>query len=197
LTKNKDKYKKGYVYIAILGFINILYEELEKMKKMKDLNANINLSKAEEKAKGFVSEFKEFAMKGNVVDLAIGMIIGSAFTSIVNSLVKDVITPLIGAITGGLDFSNLFISLDGTKYATLAEAQEAGAAVLAYGNFITAVINFLIVALVIFIVFKKLLAPRKKKEEVPAAPTEKECPYCKSTININATRCPHCTSELN
>lgn len=197
MTKNKDKYKKEYVYIAILGFINILYEELEKMKKMKDLNANINLSKAEEKAKGFVSEFKEFAMKGNVVDLAIGMIIGSAFTSIVNSLVKDVITPLIGAITGGLDFSNLFISLDGTKYATLAEAQEAGAAVLAYGNFITAVINFLIVALVIFIVFKKLLVPRKKKEEVPAAPTEKECPYCKSTININATRCPHCTSELN
>lgn len=197
MTKNKDKYKKEYVYIAILGFINVLYEELEKMKKMKDLNANINLSKAEEKAKGFVSEFKEFAMKGNVVDLAIGMIIGSAFTSIVNSLVKDVITPLIGAITGGLDFSNLFISLDGTKYATLAEAQEAGAAVLAYGNFITAVINFLIVALVIFIVFKKLLAPRKKKEEVPAAPTEKECPYCKSTININATRCPHCTSELN
>ena len=169
---------------------------MKKIKDLKDLNPDIDLSKAEEKAKGFFSEFKEFAMKGNVVDLAIGMIIGSAFTSIVNSLVKDVITPLIGAITGGLDFSNLFISLDGTKYATLAEAQEAGVAVLAYGNFITAVLNFLIVALVIFIVFKKLLAPRKKKEVTPVAPTEKECPYCKSTININATRCPHCTSEL-
>lgn len=169
---------------------------MKKIKDIKELNPDIDLSKAEEKAKGFLTEFKEFAMKGNVVDLAIGMIIGSAFTSIVNSLVKDVITPLIGALTGGLDFSNLFISLDGTKYATLAEAQEAGAAVLAYGNFITAVINFLIVALVIFIVFKKLLAPRKKKDVAPAAPTEKECPYCKSTININATRCPHCTSEL-
>lgn len=169
---------------------------MKKIKDLKELNPDIDLSKAEEKAKGFLAEFKEFAMKGNVVDLAIGMIIGSAFTSIVNSLVKDVITPLIGAITGGLDFSNLFISLDGTKYATLAEAQEAGAAVLAYGNFITAVINFLIVALVIFIVFKKLLAPRKKKDVASAAPTEKECPYCKSTININATRCPHCTSEL-
>ncbi len=169
---------------------------MKKIKDLKELNPDIDLSKAEEKAKGFLSEFKEFAMKGNVVDLAIGMIIGSAFTSIVNSLVKDVITPLIGALTGGLDFSNLFISLDGTNYATLAEAQEAGAAVLSYGNFITAVINFLIVALVIFIVFKKILAPRKKKDVAPVAPTEKECPYCKSTININATRCPHCTSEL-
>ncbi len=169
---------------------------MKKIKDLKELNPDIDLSKAEEKAKGFLTEFKEFAMKGNVVDLAIGMIIGSAFTSIVNSLVKDVITPLIGALTGGLDFSNLFISLDGTNYATLAEAQEAGAAVLSYGNFITAVINFLIVALVIFIVFKKILAPRKKKDVAPATPTEKECPYCKSTININATRCPHCTSEL-
>ena len=124
------------------------------------------------------------------------MIIGSAFTAIVNSLVKDVITPLIGSITGGLDFSELFISLDGTKYESLAEAQEAGAAILSYGNFITAIINFLIVALVIFIVFKKLLAPKKKVEEAPAAPTEKECPYCKSTINIAATKCPHCTSDV-
>ena len=97
---------------------------MKKIKDIKELNPDIDLSKAEEKAKGFLTEFKEFAMKGNVVDLAIGMIIGSAFTSIVNSLVKDVITPLIGAITGGLDFSNLFVSLDGTKYATLAEEQE-------------------------------------------------------------------------
>lgn len=165
------------------------------MGKLKNLNPDVDLKEVAKGTKNFWAEFKSFAMKGNVVDLAIGMIIGSAFTSIVNSLVKDVITPLIGSITGGLDFSELFISLDGTKYASLAEAQEAGAAILAYGNFITAIINFLIIALVIFIVFKKLLAP-KKKEEAPAAPTEKECPFCKSSIKIEATRCPHCTSEL-
>lgn len=172
---------------------------MKKIKNLKDLNPEIDFSKAEKTAKGFLTEFKEFAMKGNVVDLAIGMIIGSAFTSIVNSLVTDVITPLIGSITGGLDFSELFISLDGTHYATLAEAQDAGAAILAYGNFITAVLNFLIVALVIFIVFKKLFVPRRKKNSAPVeppAPTEKECPYCKSTININAVKCPHCTSDL-
>ena len=117
---------------------------------------------------------------------------------IVNSLVKDIITPAIGAITGGLNYSEWFLSLDGKEYATLAEAQEAGAAVLSYGNFITAVINFIIVALVIFIVFKKLLVSHKNVEEAAPAPiTEKECPYCKSTINIDAVKCPHCTSNLN
>lgn len=160
------------------------------------LQEDVDFTKVNKKAKGFWKEFKDFAMKGNVVDLAVGMIIGSAFTSIVNSLVKDVITPLIGAITGGLDFSEWFISLDGTHYETLAEAQEAGAAILSYGNFITAIINFLIVALVIFIVFKKLLVSHKKVEEVVKEPTEKECPYCKTMINIKATRCPHCTSEV-
>lgn len=168
-----------------------------KLKKVKDLAHDIDLEKVNGKAKGFMSEFKDFAMKGNIVDLAVGMIIGSAFTSIVNSLVNDIIMPLIGKLTGGLDFSEWFISLDGTKYENLAAAQEAGAAILTYGNFITAIINFLLVALVIFIVFKKLLAPHPKHvEEAPAEPTEKECPFCKSTINIKATRCPHCTSEL-
>lgn len=170
------------------------------MKKLKniDLNQEVDLNKVKEKSKGFWNEFKAFAIKGNAIDLAIGMVIGSAFTSIVNSLVKDVITPLIGALTGGLDFSEWFVSLDGTKYATLAEAQEAGAAVLSYGNFVTAVINFIIVALVIFIVFKKLLVIHKKEEEVaPAKVTEKDCPYCKSKINIDAVKCPHCTSDLN
>ena len=166
------------------------------MGKLKDVKKDVNVGKVKEGSKSFVKEFKEFAMKGNVVDLATGMIVGSAFTSIINSLVKDVITPFIGKLTGGLDFSQLFISLDGNTYETLAAAQEAGAAVLTYGNFITAVVNFLIVALVIFIVFKKLLAP-KKKAEAPAAPTTKECAFCKSTIHIDATRCPHCTSELN
>lgn len=160
------------------------------------MGKKVDLEKAKKSTKGFWSEFKEFAVKGNAMDLAIGVIIGGAFTSIVNSLVNDILMPLIGAVTGGLDFSEWFASLDGTKYNTLAEAQEAGAAILSYGNFITAIINFLIVALVIFIVFKKLLTSHKKEEEKPATPTEKECPYCKSTINIHATRCPHCTSEL-
>lgn len=166
------------------------------MGKLKDIKPDIDLGDVKKASKGFISDFKEFAMKGNVVDLAIGMIIGSAFTSIVNSLVNDVITPVIGSLTGGLDFSELFISLDGTHYDSLAQATEAGAAILSYGNFITAIINFLIVALVIFIVFKKLLAP-KKQEEAPAAPTTKECPYCRSTINIEATKCPHCTADIN
>ena len=160
------------------------------MKKLKKENV-------EKKAKGFWSEFTAFAVKGNVADLAIGVVIGSAFTSIVNSLVKDIITPLIGAITGGLNYSEWFLVLDGNKYETLAQAQEAGAAILTYGNFITAVINFLIVSLAIFIVFKKILNFHKKEEIVEEiVPTEKECPYCKSTININATKCPHCTSEV-
>lgn len=166
------------------------------MKKMKDLAKNVNLDKVNGKAKGFFTEFKEFAMKGNVLDLAIGMIIGSAFTSIVNSLVNDMIMPVIGKLTGGLDFSEWFWDF-GAGYKTLAEAEAAGASVLSYGNFITAIINFLLVALVIFIVFKKILVSHKKEEaQEIAEPTEKECPYCKSTISIKATRCPHCTSEL-
>jgi len=165
------------------------------MKKI-DLNKEIDLSKTNKKAKSFWGEFKDFAMKGNVVDLAIGIIIGSAFTSIVNSFVKDIITPLIGALTGGLNYSEWFVSLDGIKYENLAKAQEAGAAILTYGNFITAIINFLIVALVIFIVFKKILVSHKKVEKAPAEPTEKECPYCMMKINIKATKCPHCTSDI-
>lgn len=163
--------------------------------KKADKKKIIKKEEVSDKAKSFWKEFSEFAMKGNVIDLAIGLVIGSAFTSIVSSLVTDIITPLIGAITGGLNYSEWFVSLDGVKYATLAEAQTAGAAILTYGNFITAVINFLIVAFVIFIVFKKLLTIHKKKEEEPA-PTEKECPYCMSKINIKATRCPYCTSEV-
>ncbi len=160
------------------------------------MKKEVDLSKVKGSAKNFWDEFMAFAMKGNVVDLAIGMVIGSAFTSIVNSLVKDIITPLIGAITGGLNYSEWFVSLDGSNYSTLAEAETAGAAILAYGNFITAVINFLIVAFVIFIVFKKLLVIHKKAEVAPPKPTEKECKYCKTKIHVDATRCPHCTSEL-
>ena len=169
------------------------------MKKV-DLKKDIDINEVKTKSKSFMKEFKEFAMKGNVVAFAIGMVIGSAFTSIVNSLVNERMRALIGPITGGLDFWEWCIALDGTKYVSLAEAKDAGAAILTYGNFITAVLNFLIVPFAIFIVFKKILVPHHKKEKgaevTPAPVTEKECPYCKSVININATRCPHCTSEL-
>ena len=158
-----------------------------------------DVTKVKEKGKGFFGEFREFIMRGSVMDLAVGVIIGAAFQSIINSLVDDIIMPVISALFGGLDFSNYFVSLDGSNYATLAAAQEAGAATLNYGVFITAVINFLLMALVIFCMVKALnkLADKVKKKEEEAAPTEKDCPFCKSKIDIGATRCPHCTSELS
>ncbi|MCR5522423.1 MAG: large conductance mechanosensitive channel protein MscL [Clostridia bacterium] len=149
---------------------------------------------------GIKAEFKEFIMRGNVIDLAVGVIIGGAFQAIVNSLVNDVIMPVISLITGGIDFANKFVALDGGSYATLAEAQEKGAAVIAYGNFISAVINFLIMAVVIFLIVKainKVANAKKKTDEEPeAAPTTKVCPYCKSEIDIEASKCPHCTSDV-
>ena len=150
----------------------------------------------------FVDEFKEFITKGNVMDMAVGVIIGGAFQGIISSLVDDVIMPLISAITGGIDFSNWFIALDGNEYATLAAAQEAGAATLGYGKFITVVINFLLMALVVFCLVKALdkvknTVKRDAAAAEEAAPTEKECPYCKSMIPVGATRCGHCTSQLN
>ena len=148
--------------------------------------------------KNFIEEFKKFIMRGNVMDLAVGVIIGGAFQAIINSLVNDVIMPLIGLITGGIDFSNLFIQLSGEKCATLAEAQAAGVAVFAYGNFITAVLNFLIIAFVIFLLVKGMnrLPEGKKKDVKEEEPTTKTCPFCQSEISIKATRCPHCTSVL-
>ena len=151
--------------------------------------------------KSLGAEFKEFIMRGNVVDLAVGVIIGGAFGAIVSSLVDDIIMPVISLLTKGIDFANLFIQLSGDeKYATLEAAKEAGVAVIAYGNFIAAVINFLIMALVIFLLVKGINKARSigRKEE-PAeeeAPTTKTCPFCKSEIAIEATRCPHCTSEI-
>ena len=126
--------------------------------------------------KKFINEFKEFALKGNMMDLAIGMIIGSAFTGIVNSLVNDIINPVLGIFTGKIDFSNLFITLDGSHYDTLEAAEAAGAAVFKYGSFISNVINFIIMALVVFMIVKVLNNLRKKPEEAPAAPTTKICP---------------------
>ena len=141
-------------------------------------------------------EFREFAIKGNAVDLAIGVILGVAFGAIVTSLVNDIMMPPIGKALGGVDFSNLFLVLGDGTYPSLKAAKEAGAATINYGVFINVVINFLIVAFVLFMVVK---AMNRMKREAPApapAPTERECPQCATSIPIKAKRCPHCTSTL-
>ncbi len=152
------------------------------------------------KKSGFISEFKTFIMRGNVIDLAVGVIIGAAFQAIIKSLVDDLVMPVISLFTKGVDFANKFIVLGDGEFETLAAAQEAGVAVFAYGNFINAVINFLIMAFVVFCLVKGINALRakteKKVEEAPAAPTTKKCPYCKSEIDIEATKCPNCTSDV-
>ena len=143
-------------------------------------------------------EFKEFAIKGNAVDLAVGVIIGAAFGSIITSLVKDILMPPIGLLTGGLDFSNKFLVLrdapGGAVFATPADAVKAGAITWNYGNFITLTINFLIVAFCIFLVVKAV--NKMKRTSSTTAPVSKDCPFCSMTIPIKATRCPHCTSEM-
>lgn len=133
------------------------------------------------------------------MDLAVGIIIGIAFGAIVNSLVNDIVMPPIGRLFGKVDFSNLFINLSGTKYGSLAEARQAGAAVMAYGAFINTIINFVIIAFVLFIVIRlvnRMMSLAKPKCEAPPAPTTRECPFCCSTISIRAVRCPECTSQL-
>lgn len=135
----------------------------------------------------FINEFKEFAVKGNAVDMAVGVIIGGAFTAIVTSLVNDILMPVLSLITGGLDFTSLCIVL----------GEGENAATLNYGAFIAAIINFLLIAFVIFLLVKMINNfSRKKKEEEPAPVTTKTCPFCKEEISMDATRCPHCTSEL-
>ncbi|NMB67302.1 MAG: large conductance mechanosensitive channel protein MscL [Chloroflexi bacterium] len=141
-----------------------------------------------------LAEFRKFIMKGNVLDLAVAVIIGGAFGSIVTSLVNDIIMPPIGMLLGRINFKDLFINLSGTDYASLADAQAAGAATINYGNFINTIVNFLIVAFVIFLIVRSF--NQMKKPEAPAAPTTKDCPYCQTAIPIKATRCPHCTSQL-
>lgn len=145
-----------------------------------------------------IDEFKTFVMRGNVVDMAVGVIIGGAFGKIVASLVNDVIMPPIGFMLGGVDFSNFFISLKGAGYKSLAEAQAAGAPTLNYGVFLNNVINFLIIAFVIFIMIQQINRLQKlgAKPAVPPAPTTKDCPFCCSVIPINAKRCPQCTSQI-
>ena len=143
-----------------------------------------------------IKDFKDFIMRGNVLDMAIGIIIGIAFGLVVNSVVSDLIMPPIGLLLGNVDFSNLFINLSGTPYSSLAAAKEAGAAVIAYGAFINTVINFIIVAVVLFFIIRLFNKVRRKQEAPAEEPTTKECPYCFSTIKIKATRCPQCTSDL-
>jgi large conductance mechanosensitive channel len=143
---------------------------------------------------GFISEFKDFAMKGNVLDMAVGIIIGVAFGGIINSLVKDVIMPPIGMIMGGINFADLFIVLDGKTYASLAAAQAAAAPTINYGLFINAIINFLIVTLAIFMLIRQVNAAKKKP--APPEPNSKECPFCKESIPKAAVKCSHCTSDL-
>ena len=139
-------------------------------------------------------EFKEFALKGNVLDMAVGIIIGAAFGTVVKSLVDDVIMPPIGLLLGKVDFANLFINLSGKPFDSLAEAKKAGAAVIAYGAFLNNILSFLIVALAVFLLVKTV--NRFRRQAKAAEPETKECPYCLSSIPIKATRCPNCTSEL-
>ena len=143
-----------------------------------------------------VEEFKKFALKGNMIDLAVGVIIGGAFNGIVSSLVNDIVMPALSIFTGKIDFSNWFVALDGKVYQTAAQAAEAGVATINYGNFIAGLINFLLMAWIVFLMVRFL---NKLKREEPAkeqVPTTKECPFCKSTIAIAAVKCPHCTSDL-
>lgn len=141
-------------------------------------------------------EFKEFAMRGNVVDLAVGLIIGAAFGKIITSFVNDILMPPIGMLLGKMDFTNLFIDLSGGGFATLEEAKKAGAATINYGLFFNTILDFIIVAFAIFMVVRQMNRLRREPEAAPATPDTKECPYCLSSIPLKAVRCPNCTSQL-
>lgn len=147
-----------------------------------------------------LKEFKEFAMRGNVIDMAVGIIIGAAFGGVVISFVSDVIMPPIGLLLGKVDFANLYTILrEGAitgPFASLAEAKKAGAVTISYGVFINTIINFLILVFVVFLFIRSINKLRRREEAPPAVPTTKECTYCFSAISMKATRCPHCTSEL-
>lgn len=157
---------------------------------------------AKKKKCGIIAEFKQFIMRGNVIDLAVGVIIGAAFQAIVNSLVKDVITPCIGALFGSMDFSELAVTLKPAVTETVdgVETVVTEAVMLKYGSFITAIINFLLMAVVIFLIIKVInsVSNKLRKEEEPEVvePTTKACPFCKTEIDLHATRCPNCTSQL-
>ncbi len=173
------------------------------VKKNTNNNTKEKIKEHEEKtkkiAKKTFDEYKDFAMKGNIVDMAIGVVIGSAFTNIVNTLVSSIITPVISVLTNNVDLSTLFITLKGGHFNTLEEAKSAGAITLDYGTLLNAIINFLIISVVLFIVFKQIKKINKKnnvKEQEIKKATTKTCPYCMSTIPIEASKCAYCTSTL-
>jgi large conductance mechanosensitive channel len=143
-----------------------------------------------------LKDFKEFAMRGNVLDMAVGIIVGAAFGQIVNSFVQDVMMPPIGRLVGRVDFSNLFVTLTGQHYDTVAAAKAAGAATLNYGMFLNTIINFVIVAFAVFLLVRQVNRVMPKPAPVPAAPATRDCPYCLSAVPAKATKCAHCTSEL-
>jgi len=143
-----------------------------------------------------ITEFKEFAVKGNAIDMAVGIVIGSAFGTIVNSLVNDIIMPPFGLLLGGVDFSNLFINLSQGSYESLALAKDAGAATINYGLFINALISFVIIAWALFMIVKATNKLKKVEPVAEVAPMTKVCPFCKMSIHKDATRCPHCTAQL-
>jgi large conductance mechanosensitive channel len=143
-----------------------------------------------------LKEFRKFIARGNVLELAIGIMIGAAFNSVVSSFVSDIIMPPIGLLLGNTDFSDLFINLSGGQYESVAAAEEAGAATINYGIFINTVLDFVIIAFVLFLIVRQVSRMERKEEEKPEEPTTKKCPHCLTEILIGATRCPHCTSQL-
>ncbi|MDL2317570.1 large conductance mechanosensitive channel protein MscL [Eubacteriales bacterium OttesenSCG-928-A19] len=153
------------------------------------------MKKAGGPIKRFLNDFKNFAMQGNVLDLAVGVMIGGAFGKIVSSLVSDIFMPLIGLLTGGIDLNNLFFALDGKHYVSVQAATDAGVGTLNYGAFLTNVIDFILIALCVFLFVRLITKMMPKKPEAPATPM-RECPFCKTQINAAATRCPDCTSEV-
>lgn len=176
----------------------------EKLKTLAELSRKYRLSVMKDKISGgntfaqkICREFKEFAVRGNVIDMAVGIIMGTAFGKIVNSLVNDVIMPPLGVIINGIDLSNHFISLTGGTYASLSAAQTAGAATINYGIFINNVIYFLIVSFTVFLMVKQVNRLRRREDVKSITPTQKSCPYCYSNISFKAIRCPACTSQLS
>jgi large conductance mechanosensitive channel len=154
------------------------------------------LKEAEQRTRGFLGEFRTFAMRGNVIDLAVGVVIGGAFGRIVNSIVTDIFMPLLAPLTGKVDFKNKFIALDGKFYESLDAAKAAKVPALTYGSFIQAVVEFVIIAFAVFLFVRQINKLKAKPEPAPA-PTTKDCPFCISVIPIKATRCPQCTSQLS
>ena len=143
-----------------------------------------------------LNDFRSFIARGNVMDLAVGIIIGAAFTTVVKSFVDDILMPPIGMLTGGVDFSELYVNLSGQSYESRAAALEAGASIVSYGTVINNVIAFLITAFAVFILVRAVARLRRREAVAPPEPTEKDCPFCRSRIHVNAVRCPACTSEL-